>query len=424
MQSAPVKEVLSPLHDCLYDFISRRKWLVRGDLTKDHISRVAEDIIEGEKYISGDYEAATNNLHVDAVFQVVNVIADSPSLTSEERETLIESFRPENLHWVSRKGVSHPILRGSMMGNLMSFPILCLINKACFDMASSLRRKRTKERRYRKVIINGDDIAFCGDDHMYNDWVMVTSTYGLVVNREKTGISSEFIELNSRSYQVKKGFLRKPVLSALQPGLDPSCLLTRLWEGMRTLSPGSLRYVIIMCRHDIIKRGVSLSSVPARLRRVLLKEAWFRSALLHEPVLVHSGVARAWPVVLSDFRPAGEMMELYEKKKKELLLLGLSMARGKTCKPYEVKLAKGKLVAPIPRGTFSYSVEWKWKWYRPLMSWWSRQGLPVNYLGSSIWEEDFDDLTVKVSVKVSHPGLGPPPSLLLDAVRPDGVNWV
>jgi len=425
MQSAKVKSVLRPVHDCLYDFLSRRKWLVRGELSKEHIQSVLMDREDGEDFVSGDYKAATNNIYLPAVETIVRVLAEAPSLSEEERTILLGSFASENLHWVSMNGVSHPILRGSMMGNLVSFPVLCLLNKACFDIVSSLRRKRTGVKRYRRPIINGDDIAFAGDRQTYDDWVMVTGHFGLVVNEEKTGFSSRFIELNSRSYDVeRRGFLRKPVLSALLPGDDPSCLLSRLWEGLKTLSPGVLRYVIVMMRHHIQRRGVCLSGIPARMRRVLLKDRWFRAAVQVEPQVVSSGVKRCWPVVTRDFRPPPSHLRLYERMQRALLRLGVKLCRGVRVRPWECRLKKGRRPEVSSFGRLRLVTRWRWRWSAPLLNYWEACNLPVVELSQGQWEEDHPDLFSETVAEIESLRFPPPFALMLDAVRPDGVNWI
>jgi hypothetical protein len=426
MQSATVKRVLRPVHDHLYDFISRREWLVRGDLTKDHVKRVIDDRASGEDFISGDYQAATNNIYLPAVKTIVDVLAEAPSLSDREREVLLESFSPETIHWVSSTGRHWPILRGSMMGNLVSFPVLCLLNKACFDIVSSLRRKRTGVRSYRRPIINGDDIAFAGDAQTYSDWEAVTAHYGLVVNRQKTGFSGRFIDLNSRSFDVEKNrFLAKPVLSCLMPGDDTSCLLTRLWEGLRMLSPGLLRSAIVMMRHHVARREIALPSLPSRLRRVLLKERWFRAALLREPAIEERGTPRHWPIVSRDFRPSEEYLPLYNRAHRALLRVGVKIARGNLVRPYEVKLRRTRVEEKKPPvARFRLRHEWSWRWTVPLLLWWQKNGLPTRTLSRGAWEVDHGDLACKVKVILTYPGFPPPSSLLLDAVRPDGVNWV
>ncbi|QTH80197.1 MAG: RNA-dependent RNA polymerase [Pestalotiopsis botourmiavirus 3] len=399
MQSAYVKEVLRPLHDCLYDVLSQRKWIVRGDFTSSHAKLVVDDHREGEYFVSGDYEAATNNIYLPAVKTIVDVLAKCPFLSEEERTVLLGSFNPKWMHWVSPNGTSFPIRRGSMMGNLLSFPVLCLLNKACFDIVSSLRRKRTGVKDYRRPIINGDDIAFSADMDTYDDWIKVTSHFGLVVNKEKTGISTRFIELNSRSFDMKTlRLLRKPVLSPLQPTKeDTSCLLTRLWLGLQTLSAGSLRWAIIMLRHDITRRGVCLTTLPTRLRRVLIKEKWFRQTLSYSPTIKTSGIARAWPHVLRDVRPASRCLPLYEAAKVELLCIGVDMVRGLKIKKEKKTVGSNKIILePCYPARIRFERKWTWIWPEPLWNWWESHSLPLEKIPESNWVTDHVDLSSEV----------------------------
>jgi hypothetical protein len=429
MQRQRVKAVLRPLHEHLYNFLSRRKWLVRGDVTPEIVRGLLSQRSPGEDIISGDYEAATNNIYVDVVKCIADVLCESPSLTHEEREILSGSFAPENLFWVSASGKEHQIRRGSMMGNLMSFNILCLLNKACFDIVSSLRRRRgdLPRKSYRYPLINGDDIAFTGDRRAFDDWVSVTSHYGLVVNEKKTGVSPIWLELNSRSFLCSSGrvrALRKPVLSALQPGDSPDCLLTRLWDGFRTLSPSTFRMACLTLRHQIAKRGVSLSSIPARLRRVLLKESWFRSALFLEPVLEKHGTKRSVEIVSKDVRPSEEAMDVYEDLCKEDLRLLFERYRGVEVCPYQEKISKGSpVIRRLMPGRIRYSTRWIWRWPKRVYEYFDTHALPMRHLSAKIWEDDHPHLAVRVEPVYSHAGY-PPPAALLQAVQVDQfVLW-
>jgi len=367
--------------------------------------------------ISGDYAAATNNIYSQVSEAVSKVIAESPYLLPEEADAVRKSFQANCLHWVSRSGVARPILRGSMMGNLVGFCILCLINKACYNLACNLRRKRTGKLRLETAIINGDDIAFAGDSLFYADWRLVTATFGLVVNEEKTGFSDEFVELNSKSIRTDRlRPLRKPVLSCLDfESDDPSCLLTQIIDGLRTLSAGTLNRVIYSARNSIIRRGVCLSTVPRRFVRALLKKRWFRLALRVEPVVKESGVARHWPVVSRDFRPADSHMALYNQKVVELQEYGVTLARGLKCVPWSRKIS-GR--PEIPKGPdFRLRIgspTWKWRWKVPLLRAWEALHLPVRYLGSDLWEDDFPDLAVDVKVEIVPRRFPPPPSWLVE----------
>jgi hypothetical protein len=423
MQSAYVKRVLRPVHECLYDFLSSRKWLVRGDVGKEHVRRVLDGRVDGEDLISGDYTAATDNIYLQVTEAISEVLASSPYLLPEEAEALRRSFKAEDMHWVSKKGISHPIRRGSMQGNLLSFPMLCLINKACYDLACSLRRRRTGKLRLEVPIINGDDIAFAGDTLFYDEWVAVTSAFGLVVNREKTGVSSVFVELNSRSFLLgptgKIRAVRKPVLSCLMEDDSPSCLLSRLIEGLGLLPPGVLHRVIYSLRAAITLRGICVATVPSRFRSVLIKKGWFRRALRADPEIEEEGVRRHWRVIPSDHGPPSALFPLYNHLSDAAQREGISLARGFRCVPYATRLKVGPdegRLRPVRLG-FS-EPQWEWRWREPVLRFWQRAGFPLVKLGSQTWSDDHPDLSVRIRV-IILPGVFPPP---VGWLRDQGVD--
>jgi hypothetical protein len=183
--------------------------------------------------------------------------------------------------------------------------------------------------------------------------------------------------------------------------------------------------MVVMLRHDIMKRGVTLSGIPARLRRVLIKERWFRIALLNKsPAVEEVGVQRCWPVVTSEERPPDELLSSYEVLSSELLQFGVELARGVKCRPFETFLSRSASYPAYRPCVFRFECRWVWRWPAPLWRWWNKQGLPLVTLPREQWLDDHRDLASEV-VAIKIPMDFPPPqTLLLDAVRPDGVNWV
>jgi len=438
MQTARVKGVLRPVHECLYDFISRKPWLVRGDVTKDHVKYVVDDMRDGEKIISGDYRSATDNIYTDVVEAIVRCLAEAPSLNPEERELMIESFRAERLHWRSGSGMSHPIYRGSMMGNLLSFPVLCLLNRATVGLARSLRYRRSGMRyaaKIRPVIINGDDIAFTGDDVDYVNWKRVTSCFGLVVNDEKTGVSPLRLELNSRSFEIRKGpdgrtnlvrSVRKPVLSALMRNDEPGCILGPLFEGLRTLKPDTLWHGIISMKDEITRKGVDLGAVPKRMRGPLLRHAFVRRACLRHVELVQAkrprvGITsevgrgeelptldRHWPIVKQVMMPPPEHREVFRKLNSELLSIGVDMAAGVKCVPQRLVLRRRyRRSDPVGKSRIDLVYRWYWLWPVPLWNYWKRKKMPLIPVPSSQWADFHECLTASCEV-ISTVGVPPP----------------
>jgi len=413
LQSARVKRTLDPLHECLYDFISRRSWLVRGEFTKEHASRVCRDLRQGETIISGDYTAATDFINFEVVEAVVAVLSESPYLTLEERETLLGSFSAENQLATLPPSFgcrTVRLTRGQMMGSKLSFPMLCLINRAAWGMANSLRGKRAGKRERRSVIINGDDIAFAGDQSMFDDWINTTSLFGMVVNNEKTGRSTRWLELNSHAWDLSNGsMVPKPVFTPLLLDNTPGCVLTRLWEGLRCLSAKTLRLAVYLCAHEIKVTGVDVSGIPPRIRRVLFREKWFRSAVSRKPRVKSRGVKRCWPVVLRDFRPPHAYLPVYEELVQESLRFGVSLVIGRDAQPLE----NFKRRWPLPRAQrfcwLSVGSTFVWRWTVPVLLAWLRLDLPIDFLSSGNWEIDHPDLAIEVTVYRDYPI----PSLLL-----------
>jgi hypothetical protein len=303
MQSAEVKRVLTPVHNALYDHISSFGWCVRGDVLKEDFEAVIDDLREGEEIISGDYSAATDNIYLDAVMEIVDVLSSSPELTALEKEVLTESFTNIRCQLTSCPLSERvPINRGSMMGNLVSFPLLCLLNKACHEIACDLSDFGPGGRVGR---FNGDDCCFAGDARFFDTWVRITSAFGLVVNGEKTGRSARWCELNSHIYDaVRHRFVAKPVLSfLLTDRTKPGSILASVIRGIDSFRwPVRLRVVNDMMRYEISLRGVlsELSCLGPRWRAELLKRRWFRVAALEGPAPVKtSGTSRELETVVS-----------------------------------------------------------------------------------------------------------------------------
>ena len=337
MQSAGVKRVLTPVHNALYDHITRSGWCVRGDVTQGDFAVVASDLRDGESYISGDYSAATDNIYLPAVEVIVDEIAKTKELTAEERRILKGSFR--NLRWKSQSGVEHPIKRGSMMGNLVSFPLLCLLNKACFDIACDIRdcKDRTRVGRF-----NGDDCMFCGDFDFMGTWRQVTSRYGLIVNEEKTGFSRLWLELNSQVFDVRKGNLvPKIVLSFLRPFQNsPGEILLDVIRGLSAYHLGNTLAVINMMQHEIALHGVrgSLSELSPRWLKRLSKMRWFRAAALYGGAPVtEKGVDRDLPVTVGP-PPRPCFVPFVNRCSAELQRSRVEQWIGKRVRPLEKKL--------------------------------------------------------------------------------------
>jgi hypothetical protein len=435
MQSARVKRVLTPVHKSLYDTISSFGWCVRGDVTKGDFETIADDRRRGELFVSGDYADATNSIYLPAVEAVVDVLCESEHLTAVEVETLRGSFT--NLMWRSRLGKLRPIKRGSMMGNLCSFPLLCLLNKALYDICRDYEVRWGDGERERKVRINGDDIMFAGTRRFFNLWVAVTGHFGLVVNKEKTGMDGRFIDLNSRSYDVRRHrFVGKPVLSFLGNLNEYNDLLSEVVKGMVSFSKGVLLYTVNdLLRYEISVRPISLNTVPTWLWRSLIKRKWFRVALQLGPLPEEvKGERREIPVIVAD-PPRSHLLGFVDDVYRELTTQHVKFWTGKKVPPMETRLDRRGALARRDLAKLRWSArlsrgppQWAFTWPAELYRFVERHGFDSRVLDpnkSDEWREDHPFLITRRELIVSRRDFAlshvPPPSSLLVGVNVDGL---
>nr|UUW21011.1 MAG: putative RNA-dependent RNA polymerase [Sanya botourmia-like virus 4] len=307
MQSASMKRQLRPVHEQAYDHISKKPWLVRGSVESKHFESLRTALGKGHDYISGDYEESTNNLNLDAVLAVVEVLSESlPShlgklFVSSFRDCVVEELKEDRDRML--KLVVEPVVRGSMMGNLGSFVVLCLLNKVCFDRAKALAGYD----RNHPSLINGDDILFPGCSGLYHAWLHCTAEVGFVINRKKTMRSKTYGDLNSQTYRYDRSRLVKKLcfgfLASDSWKQPEGSLATPLFDLCAQLKfSTSARLLIAYPVRRLLARAlVPLSSIPRRWWNFLIKKGWFRGVVDRNsdiPVTDTFGAERKLPYVL------------------------------------------------------------------------------------------------------------------------------
>jgi len=132
-------EVLAPLHRALYSMMEKRGWLLVGEPTADRVARLNGN---GD-FLSFDYVGATDNIKVAYTIAAVETLIEfSEDLSSEEERCLRVLCELKLGERTFCKGeelidrIPHDVFeRGQPMGSAMSFPLLCLINKAVVDLS-------------------------------------------------------------------------------------------------------------------------------------------------------------------------------------------------------------------------------------------------------------------------------------------------
>nr|WAK77773.1 MAG: RNA-dependent RNA polymerase [Botourmiaviridae sp.] len=192
----PESAFLRPLHGLMYDTISRKKWLLRGEVTEAALNEAGFDPTKKVELplTSGDYKSASDNLSIEVAETILDVAwgnsqhvpanvfryamaAQRPRLQYEGEDHLKESFTPT---------------RGQMMGSYLCFPLLCLQNYIAFRYA-----EKVSDVKGTPVLINGDDILFQSEVGFSNRWMEIVGSLSLEVEKTKTSVSSDFGSLNS-----------------------------------------------------------------------------------------------------------------------------------------------------------------------------------------------------------------------------------
>jgi len=197
--------VLSPLHDLIYDHLSKQPWLLRGEVSTTKLFEAGFRRERGS-LVSGDYVSASDNLPIEIAELILDVLwsssrtvpasvfsfavaAQRPVLNFEDQDHLRDSFVPTI---------------GQMMGSYLCFPLLCIQNYLAFRWAAEVAGLDSTP----PVLINGDDILFQHkDDGFYNVWVETIVGVGFEVEHTKTSCSASFGTINSTLLRWREGNL-------------------------------------------------------------------------------------------------------------------------------------------------------------------------------------------------------------------------
>lgn len=174
------RSFLSPLHRLIYDHLSKRNWLLRGEATRDEFEAFVK--VDGEIFVSGDYESATDNLNIE----LSDLILDCLQKSSTHVPSSVWSQARKGLHNIFPDGRIQRT--GQLMGSLLSFPLLCIANYLTFKWAVP---------RQVPLKINGDDIVFRCTKEEKDKWFSVVGASGLRVSKGKTMTLKSAFSLNS-----------------------------------------------------------------------------------------------------------------------------------------------------------------------------------------------------------------------------------
>jgi len=202
--------LFSDLQKCLWrrlqsypQFELTGRWVSEMDLSD--IESLTEFIREKkpdckfENWVSGDYSAATDNLHGDATSAAAEYAAGDETT----RKVLLRGLTNTEICFdnLRKQGIDAPddfiMTRGQLMGCVFSFPLLCTINLAIYRMALEKRTGLKFKISELPVRCNGDDILFKADDELYRIWSEMIKDVGFEKSVGKNYYSPNFAVINS-----------------------------------------------------------------------------------------------------------------------------------------------------------------------------------------------------------------------------------
>jgi hypothetical protein len=159
----------------------------------------------GELSVSGDYSAATDGLNQRLTRLVGSMLAKKyPELsdyilhgTGSHRVLYNKNLQDKVFNdLMIEETLTHSVVQtnGQLMGSLLSFPILCLVN------AFSLGKVRNQKLTELDCLIHGDDITFKGKEEEIKDWKTFASSLGLEPSVGKNYQSTRWFTIDSKLF--------------------------------------------------------------------------------------------------------------------------------------------------------------------------------------------------------------------------------
>jgi hypothetical protein len=166
-----------PLQKYMFKALSRfrcfHSLICGGQLTGEFLRGSLGPLKKNCKFLSGDYEAATDNLYSWTSERVARRIAINIGLSGAEKDMFLHLLTG---HTIEYNNMIRQQVRGQLMGSIVSFPILCLINAALcrtvleVDSSVSFHKDIIIPLSEAPMQINGDDLILQCTQFGYQYW--------------------------------------------------------------------------------------------------------------------------------------------------------------------------------------------------------------------------------------------------------------
>jgi len=175
--------------------------------------RLGKCLRTNHKYLSVDYEAATDMLNSWVSEEVANAISDVIGLDEVDprlRDLFLDSLTRHTLELSSTKQRAQQV-NGQLMGSITSFPLLCIANLAICRWSLEIDSCKLMKLRDAPLAVNGDDAVMKCSELGRGVWSTVSSYCGLKPSVGKVYYSRSFLNINSTTYEFSEDFPYKYV---------------------------------------------------------------------------------------------------------------------------------------------------------------------------------------------------------------------
>ena len=173
----------------------------------DLIDLVPHDDYIGKRWHSVDYSAATDGLSSEYGMRILDRILTQ--IDSLDRIRAGKVLGPHDLYypqfaggkWTTTSTYKGEQRNGQLMGGILSFPVLCLANLGVY---LATRQTCSSEPigfdTLGKVLVNGDDMLYIGDQKEWETHKIVGKAVGLEMSPGKAYVHSSFANANSTCF--------------------------------------------------------------------------------------------------------------------------------------------------------------------------------------------------------------------------------
>lgn len=254
--------ILRPFHTFMYDRLSKQPWLLRGPPSMKRF--INAGFCKKGMYFSADFSAATDNIPIEVAEQIIDTIASRSSLSlmpllSEVRRSLRPTITMPS-------GEISPTT-GQLMGNLCSFPLLCLQNYIASEWVNRLSGFSAPR------LINGDDLVAEAPQFWVDIYKREAPKLGFTLNEKKTSYST-MPNINSTYFTSnfkEIPFVRAKGLNFVDPRTIGKVMndIKRPFERTRhSRLPRLQNHLVFFFSRHIRKFGLTLFNLGFRVRTV------------------------------------------------------------------------------------------------------------------------------------------------------------